>query len=915
MVQEEDGFRHNAARFRHGDYPISLLRRWIMSSKSVVLVTVVLALGLGATGWAQGDPDLIGWWRLAEGQGKTAADLSRYANHGTFVGAPKWVAGKVGGAVAFDGIDDYIRCAERVGSRPGTYPAELMPATFTTACWTKLDNFAYFSSFVGNGIDTGDDECGFFLYNWGWVDENEKDFGLAIRTETAMNYVETPNIYEKDTWYHLAATYDGTNVRIYINGVLVVGPTDVGGPLRWISATSGNYPERFAIGVWLDPGYDLWIDGTIDEVRYYSRALDAGEINALMTESGYYPFAYAPVPKHGAMIGATSQTLQWSPGDSAVAHEVYFGESLEQVRAATPGDAGVFAGRLTARLLPVGAGSGPHPDALVPGKTYYWRVDEVNDANPGSPWKGDIWSFSVQPLTAWKPSPPDGMKYVDPEPTLTWEKGMGAMFHIIYFGEDPDKVKNAAAGTSMTAEATYAPGALQLDKTYYWRVDESTGATVRNGEVWSFTTRGAGGGVKARYFKGTALAGDPVLTQTEGSIDHNWGNGEIVAGLTDEVSARWTADLEAPSSETYKLITTSDDGVRLWVDGWSVIDNWTDHGSTGDVAALDLVAGQVYSIRMEWYESAGAAVARLSWESPSLPRQIIPQGWLQLPRRATGPSPANGAPHAAQDQPLRWLAGEEATHHDIYFGADAAAVTGADTTTADIYQGRQTVDQTTFDPGPLEWGKTYYWRVDERNESNADSPWKGVVWAFTTADFLIVDDFESYNDEEDQGTRIYETWIDGVTNNTGSTVGYWDPPFAEQKIVHGGHQSMPLDYNNVNAPYYSEAERAWDTPQDWTVEGVDTLTLYVRGRSSNAAAVLYVALEDSTGKLAVVRYDDTAVTSSTWLTWQIPLSRFSPVNPARIEKLYLGVGDRDHPTPDDAGLIYIDDLRVTRSAP
>jgi hypothetical protein len=612
------------------------------------------------------------------------------------------------------------------------------------------------------------------------------------------------------------------------------------------------------------------------------------------------------------MLGATSQTLQWSPGDSALAHEVYFGESLEAVSAATPSDTGVFAGRLTTSTLAVGTAGSPHPQALVPGNTYYWRVDEINDGNPASPWKGDVWSFWVQPLLAWKPYPPDGMKYVDPNQGLTWENGMGALFHFVYFGMDRDTVQNTPAGGWMIAKPPYAPGPLELGKTYYWRVDEFAGGTARKGDVWSFTTRGAGGGVKAQYFKGIDLAGEPVLTQTEDSINHNWSSGEIAAGLMDEVSARWTANLEAPFTESYKLITTSDDGVRLWVDGWPVIANWTEHGSTGDIATLDLIAGQIYSLRMEWFESTGGAVAQLSWESPSLPRQIIPQGWLQRRQGTDLRRPTERRTRLRTSRSL--VAGDRRRTTPRH--TDAAAVANADTTTTDVYQGRQTRDQTSFDPGPLEWGKTYYWRVDESNESEADSPWKGAVWSFTTANFLIVDDFESYNDEEDQGTRIYETWIDGVVNGTASTVGYWDPPFAEQKIVHGGHQSMPLDYNNVNAPYYSEAERAWDTPQDWTVNGVDTLTLYVCGRSGNAAAVLYVILEDSTGKSAVVKYEnDTAVTSTTWLEWQIPLSRFSPVNPAKITKIYLGVGDRDQTTPDGAGLLYVDDLWVTKSTP
>ncbi len=128
------------------------------------------------------------------------------------------------------------------------------------------------------------------------------------------------------------------------------------------------------------------------------------------------------------------------------------------------------------------------------------------------------------------------------------------------------------------------------------------------------------------------------------------------------------------------------------------------------------------------------------------------------------------------------------------------------------YRGQQSVDNTSFDPGALEFGKTYYWRVDEVNTADPDSPWKGAVWSFTTANFIVVDNFESYTDE-DVG-RIFQTWIDGwgyttpapgdPGNGTGATVGYINPPFAEKTIVHGGAQSMPLAYNNADSPYYSE---------------------------------------------------------------------------------------------------------------
>jgi hypothetical protein len=247
--------------------------------------------------------NLIGWWKLDEGSGTITVDSSVYNNDGNIIEAT-WTTGypsdPCDSALDFDGDGvvtfDHVLCAERVNDLPGIYPAELMPDKFTVACWTKLDSFSYFSSFVGNGMDTSADECGFFFYNYGWEGDNGADFGLAIRTEAAMNYVETENIYDTKTWYHLTATYDGNNATIYVDGDLAAGPTDVGGPMRWISADSNNYPERFTIGVWLDPGYDLWINGVIDDVRYYNVPLSQGDIAVL--GSGIAPGTelYQPVP-------------------------------------------------------------------------------------------------------------------------------------------------------------------------------------------------------------------------------------------------------------------------------------------------------------------------------------------------------------------------------------------------------------------------------------------------------------------------------------------------------------------------------------------------------------------------------------------------------------------------------------------
>jgi hypothetical protein len=325
---------------------------------------------------------------------------------------------------------------------------------------------------------------------------------------------------------------------------------------------------------------------------------------------------------------------------------------------------------------------------------------------------------------------------------------------------------------------------------------------------------------------------------------------------------------------------------------------------------------------MEWYENGGGAVAQLSWESNTLPRQIIPQGWLQLPVKATGPSPTHLAPEADQNPTLSWLAGDGATGHQVYFGDDSDAVAGADTSTAGIYRGQQAANVTTYNPGPLEWGKTYYWRVDE---VNADGVAPGAVWCLTTADFIIIDDFESYDNEV--GSRPFEVWIDGIGfsqpppgnpgNGSNAAVGHdiWTAgtPYTqimETGAVNSGYQSMPVTYNNADSPFYSQIDRTWTTAQNWTLNGVDTLTLHVRGTPNNAPDRFYVTLTDSAGGTATVTVENNeALTSIQWVAVNIPLADFAGVNAAAIKKMIVGLGNP--PAAGGAGSLLFDDFRVT----
>ncbi|MCX5646800.1 MAG: hypothetical protein NTZ17_19300 [Phycisphaerae bacterium] len=194
--------------------------------------------------------------------------------------------------------------------------------------------------------------------------------------------------------------------------------------------------------------------------------------------------------------------------------------------------------------------------------------------------------------------------------------------------------------------------------------------------------------------------------------------------------------------------------------------------------------------------------------------------FFYVPVQARTPQPADSATGVSVMTDLIWRPGREAQSHEVYFGTDPNAVAKG-TATA------QTVTGHSFTPASLLYGTTYYWRVDEVNAVT----YPGDVWSFTTTASGAVDDFESYNNDK---SRIYDTWIDGVTDGkSGSQVGYDAAPFAERTIVHGGAQSLPLRYDNTAAPFYSEAKRDFATAQNWTDKGADTLRLYLRGTAGN----------------------------------------------------------------------------------
>jgi len=730
-----------------------------MSKKLIYLFSFALLLGMVPTRVA--DADLVGWWRFNEGSGDTANDSSGNDHLGTLIGTPEWVVGPdgFGGALAFN--PDVC-----VGVDCGIFDPTNGTGQFTVALWAYWDGTGTFMHFLTKSAGWGADTMMFQIELWGALTNPAEIDRLGLSYQGNISSYNsssgsTPfSIMPKNEWVHLAFTFDGSYATVYVNGVDEVGPKDFSiGP---------DVDTPVYIGV-SHPAEGRTFHGSLDEVRIYDKPLTAEEIQIVMQGGEGFPNAFAPDPADGSLYPDTWVNLSWRPGDFAHSHDVYFSENFDDVN---DGAEGTFLGNQKLTFIVVGFPGFAYPDGLVPGTTYYWRIDEVNDTEPNSPWKGNIWSFSIPPKTAYFPNPADSAESVDTDATLSWTPGFGAKLHTVYFDDNFDDVHNATGGLSQ-GTTTHTPGTLKMAKTYYWRVDEFDVIETHKGDIWSFTTQGAVG----------------------------------------------------------------------------------------------------------------------------------------------NPEPANGAMDVTQSPILMWVHGVFADTHQVYFGTDKEAVKNADTSSPE-YKGTGNLGSESYDAGQLEWNNTYYWRIDEANNANADSPWTGPLWSFTTANFLVVDDFESYNDldpADPESNRIFNAWLDGYDDPTnGSLVGSDTPPFAEQTIVHGGNQSMPLYYDNSIG--YSEATLTLTYPRDWTEKGVTTLTIWFIGSSANAAEPMYVALNGS----AVVFYDNPDATQiGIWTQWNIDLQAFADqgVNLTNVNSITLGLGNRNNPIAGSAGMMYFDDIRLYAPEP
>ncbi|HEV2802811.1 MAG TPA: S8 family serine peptidase [Pyrinomonadaceae bacterium] len=208
-------------------------------------------------------------------------------------------------------------------------------------------------------------------------------------------------------------------------------------------------------------------------------------------------------------------------------------------------------------------------------------------------------------------------------------------FHGVHWGQNGDRpIPGDYDGDGKADVAVHRP-----DENNAWYILKSTTGTydavtfysgfpVPAGYLTSPPTPAPGTGLKGDYYNSVTPEGAIAFSRTDSTVNFDWGSDPGAGVSSDNFSVRWTGQVLPLYSETYTFHTVSDDGVRLWVNGTQVINNWTDHPATENSGTITLNAGQRYDIRMEFYERAGGAVARLSWSSPTQTRQIIPASQL-----------------------------------------------------------------------------------------------------------------------------------------------------------------------------------------------------------------------------------------------------------------------------------------------
>ncbi|MFC1604065.1 LamG domain-containing protein [Planctomycetota bacterium] len=922
-----------------------------MYRKLIYLVSFVLVLSVALTNVAQAaDPDLVGWWRLDDGSGMTAADFSGNGNDGTLQGNPRWVAGQVGGALQFNGVDEFVDVPH----------AEILTADneVTVMAWINTERHGGPGAENWQGIIAkGNSIRSYSLYTY------STGSGLHFSTTSGGAYIGTTSSTQVplNEWVHVCAMVIGGEHQYYING------EDAGTGGSGIQLPGTEDMDNVVIGR-TQEGAGRSFLGMIDDPRIYMRGLTQEEVQLAMSGEGV-PQAFGPDPANGAIHPDTWVTISWKKGDYAVTHDVYLGDNFDDVN---DGIGDTFRGNQGDLFYIAGFPGFAYPDGLVNGTTYYWRIDEVNDLHPDSPWRGDVWSFTVPPKTAYNPNPAASAEFVDQSVKLTWTAGFGAKLHYIVLGEDFDEVSNAATGIP-NGTTTYNPGPLKLAKTYYWRVDEFDGLATHKGDVWSFTTLGAvsgpnpsdgavgikpsvvlnwdAGAVAASHVVYFGTDPDAVKNATTTSPEYkgpkalgeeSYDPGELTLNTTyhwriDEVNG---VNPDSPWAGNVWSFTTGDFLVIDDFEDYDAGDNqiwfaWHDGLGAGTQGTPGYIAGNgtgaavgdenTASYTEETIVQGGLQSMPLSYDNNkqgfskyseteltlTAPRDWTQEGVSELSLWFRGNPPSVGS----------FVEGPAGTYTMTASGADIWAVNSVE------------ADEFHYAFKTLSGVGSIVARVE--SVENTDGWAKAGVMIRQTLDpdsahaMMVVTPSSGVSFQRRPGTG--STSVDDTT--AGITAPYWVKierdlagNFSAYSSANGTtwqklgvaepiqmgtnvYIGLAVTAHNVAATceaVFSNVTTTGSVSAQWTNQDV--------GIASNDAEPLYVAVSNSAGAPAVVVHDDPAAANiDTWTEWIIPLQAFADqgIVLTNVDRIAIGLGTQGNMTvPGGSGKMLFDNFRL-----
>ena len=517
------------------------------------------------------DPNLVGWWKLDETSGLTAADSSGNGNDGNLVNmvGDEWTTGHINGALEFAGSnDDGVDC--------GNDSIFDITNEITLSAWVKTND-------CGNSDHNPYIVKGDYSYGLKHTDTNELEFYIKGDGDTwyLPHYAVDGSF--NGTWHHLAGTYDGSQVKLYVDGVLEDTEDFVG--------SIETDTTHLYIGEEIERTYRYY-DGVIDDVRIYNRALSAHEVAQLAEAVVYIDFEEAKVGSDAESI--TISTPDTNEGDLLIAAVATDGSTtISPPSGWTLINCGTYSSEVTL------AAWWKIADASEPtNHTFTW-----SGAEQAYGWMMRFVGHDSTPINAWATNGETSSTPTSPAVTTTVDNCL-----ILRLGGFDDGDVNTLPEPGNPGLSGHTP--ITMDES------AATGLT---------------GGLTGDYYDNDDFT-NLMVTRTDPTVDFDWGNGAPDPSMgEDTFSVRWTGYVKPLYSETYTFKTFSDDGDRVWVDNQLLIDDWgVQHGPKTHEGTIALTAGQMYDIKVEFYEGTGGAEIYLYWSSLSQAEEIIPQSQLYI---------------------------------------------------------------------------------------------------------------------------------------------------------------------------------------------------------------------------------------------------------------------------------------------